>query len=96
MSKFEENEISNGSKRRKKRNQFCRGKVGVFHKPIWQVWREVAGVYKVKPENTPLIYKCQVCGKHIDTWFFWYFTDKMKYEKPEIGSTEPKKRKEVL
>lgn len=86
-------EISNGPKRKKNRSKFCGGKLGKVHQPIWKVWEQQLSMYRRAPENAPLIYLCQNCGKHIDYWYITWWHDNYGYAKPEVGSVLPKQKK---
>jgi hypothetical protein len=83
--------------KKKLTRKWCKGKVGVEHEPVWQNWREMRLIYK---KECPMIFECINCKKHLDIWYprpSWY-TDAEKSiwdsgPKPEIGSTEPRKKK---
>lgn len=86
MPKFKaDKEISNGPRRKKNRSKFCGGKEGKLHQPVWILHNS----YSVES----LIYECTICHKHIDYWFGWWDRVHSNYQKPEVGSTEPKRKK---
>ena len=56
--------------RKKNRRKWCRGKVGVEHKPKWVVDPSRYLDFKTgrppeNPENEYQIYECESCGKHL-------------------------------
>ena len=68
--------------RKKNRLKWCRGKLGVEHKPRWKIWTQMQSIYRKKPENVPLVFSCDVCGKHIEHWFSYWDAK----PRPQLGS----------
>jgi hypothetical protein len=77
----------------KNTRRWCKGKVGVEHKPIW--------IDKSKYDiHYSYEYSCQVCQKILNSYHEWrdssslYQYSKPEYERPIIGSIEPLKKKD--
>ena len=74
----------------KNKRKWCKGKEGKAHNPVWQKNDKYSW-----SKSLWLVYRCTECGKELDTYFETSFlSDSRKYERPEIGSTEPLKLKE--
>jgi hypothetical protein len=79
-------------KHRSKKNtrKWCKGKEGKVHQPIWEKNDKYSW-----SQSIWLIYHCKECGKWLDSYYEGKFLGKMeKYERPEIGSSEPLKLKD--
>jgi hypothetical protein len=75
--------------RKKNRRKWCRGRVGVAHKPRWVPdpgYLSFDLMHKREPINEHQIYECETCGKHLgwrtihlacgqvhDKWGFDYY-----------------------
>ena len=68
---------------KKNTRKWCKGKIGIEHKPIWVESRGSVFIAR---------FSCQACSKIIDYYVdvesFW------KYEKPVIGTNIPLKEKD--
>jgi hypothetical protein len=77
---------------KKDKRRWCGGKPGREHDPIWQHSRTIRNSDNVEWYD----FTCQKCGKSLDTWWRFGVDTQMSngvYERPEIGSREPLKRK---
>ena len=65
------------SVRRRNRRQWCRGKVGVAHKPVCRAYDDVkqhgkpltVGTLEVHGSRDWKLLVCEACGKELDRWF---------------------------
>ena len=79
-------------KHRSKKNtrKWCKGKEGKVHKPIWE-----EDAKRSWSKSIWLIYRCTECFKEIEYYYEGkWMSNHQKYERPQIGSSEPLKLKE--
>ncbi len=84
--------------KKKKTRKWCKGKVGVEHQPAWHDWEGMRALFR--GTECPMLYECVHCQKRLDIWYplpRWYTggTKSMwdSGPRPEVGSTEPRKKK---
>ena len=79
---------------KKDKRRWCGGKPGREHDPMWEHSKKTGG----NPDSAWRDYTCQVCHKVLDTWWTYSWANigayDGKYERPEIGSREPLKKRE--
>ena len=72
---------------RKNTRKWCKGKESIEHQPVWE-----KNTKYTLTDSTWLVYRCQTCNKEIDFYYEGKFLNlDAKYQRPEIGSTEPLK-----
>lgn len=74
---------------KKNTRRWCKGKVGVLHKPMWKSHPRYT--FRNETDETRwFVFACQVCDKELDRFYPGMQT---RYERPKIGSVEPLKKK---
>ena len=83
----EESEVPK-HKSKKNTRKWCKGKEGKEHKTVWEKNEKYSW-----SQSLWLIYHCKECGKWLDSYYEGKFLGDMGYERPDIGSSEPLKKK---
>lgn len=78
------------ARRKPNRKKWCKGKVGIPHKAVWQKRRPWVLPSGTDVHKNDREYVCAVCKKVLDYWWKgWNTLMGSKTPKPRLGSTNP-------